>query len=371
MESRMLLKGYGVLQIEPTDVCNLQCQMCAPHHEQWDTIHGVPKGYLSLSLWKSIVDSFVQNQTQFDHIIFQWLGDPMLHPDIVGLISEAQRRLIGLVSYLRVDTNAILLTPERSAQLADAALKSGIPLLIVCSIDAHQPNTYLEVKGRDRLQLVRRNVRALLRARQRLGEDCRINIQVQFVVQEGNQHETVAFLKYWQDALRCHGDKWHDEVMFKRLSVGGGSAGQAAADELYAQAVSERGIVPDESNNPAILTWEQRPWQRDDKHAPQRGACPGLWLTPVIRHDGELQMCCSDMQGGLALGSLASQSFEQLWLGPSADSHRKAHIGGQFEGPCKDCGGINWYSLSPDRLRETKERIRRRSQEKASLFSLV
>ena len=107
MERLMSLNGFGVLQIEPTDVCNLQCKMCAPHFENWDSVHGIPKGYLSLKLWREIVDQFVLNRTQFDHIIFQWLGDPMLHPDIVELISIAQQRLVDQVSYLRVDTNAI------------------------------------------------------------------------------------------------------------------------------------------------------------------------------------------------------------------------------------------------------------------------
>ena len=41
--------------------------------------------------------------------------------------------------------------------------------------------------------------------------------------------------------LQCHlsivrwveGGMWHDEIMFKRLSVDGGNVGQAAADALY------------------------------------------------------------------------------------------------------------------------------------------
>lgn len=358
----MSLNGFGVLQIEPTDVCNLQCKMCAPHFENWDSVHGIPKGYLSLILWREIVHQFVRNRTQFDHIIFQWLGDPMLHPDIVELISVAQQNLIGQVSYLRVDTNAILLTPERSNQLAQAALDSPIPLLIVCSIDAHSASAYSEVKGRDRLSLVRRNVRALLRARNRLGERCRINIQAQFVVQPGNYHEAEPFLCYWKDAFKCHGSSWHDEIMFKRLSVGGGSTGQAAADLMYSKAITAKGIVPDQNGYPKVLTWSQRPWQRDDEHQPQRTACPGLWLTPVIRHDGTLQMCCSDMNGGLQLGSLAENSFEDLWLGPKADAYRAAHLSGRFEGPCKDCGGINWYKIPSRGIADTKQRIAQRSR---------
>ena len=46
----------GVLQIEPTDHCNLACRMCAPHAERWDDVHGVPKGFLDVELFRRVVD---------------------------------------------------------------------------------------------------------------------------------------------------------------------------------------------------------------------------------------------------------------------------------------------------------------------------
>ena len=46
--------GAGVLQVEPTDHCNLRCRMCAPHREGWETVHGVPKGMLSVELWEKL-----------------------------------------------------------------------------------------------------------------------------------------------------------------------------------------------------------------------------------------------------------------------------------------------------------------------------
>jgi hypothetical protein len=97
----------------------------------------------------------------------------------------------------------------------------------------------------------------------------------------------------------------------------------------------------------AVRVWQDRPWQADDAHA-ARTACPGLWYTPVVRQDGQLLMCCSDLRGELALGSLADASFRTLWFGEKARASRRAHLAGRFEGPCKDCGGINWYTLRGD-----------------------
>ena len=83
--------GDGVLQVEPTDLCNLSCSMCAPHHEQWKTVHGIAKGKLDPKIWETILKRMVAEDCRFDHIIFQWLGDPSLHPELphsIGSIND-------------------------------------------------------------------------------------------------------------------------------------------------------------------------------------------------------------------------------------------------------------------------------------------
>ena len=338
----------GVLQIEPTDHCNLSCRMCAPHHERWEQVHAVPKGTLDMGLYQHILDGLVADDCRFDHVIFQWLGDPSLHPDLEGLVGRAARSLAGRVGYLRVDTNGILLGPARLDRLVDAARGGTAPLLLVFTLDAHTPETYALVKGRDALRRVRAHVRHLIRARREAGPDCRLNLQLQFVVQPGNEHELRPFLDYWADLLACQGgEAWHDELMFKRLSVGGGAEGQAAADARYEAALSQAGIKAGRAGGVVVSIWERRPWQHDDGHQGPRAACPGLWITPVIRQDGHLMMCCSDLRGELDLGSLAENSFRQLWQSETATRRRLRHLQGHFDGVCADCGGINWYETTP------------------------
>ena len=133
--------------------------------------------------------------------------------------------------------------------------------------------------------------------------------------------------------------------MFKRLSVDGGAKGQSAADDLYVQSVQKKGISTKKIGTVNICTWEDRPWQRDDQNQVSRGPCPGLWFTPVIRHDGSLMMCCADLQGELSLGSLQGNRFLDLWNGNKASLKRRQHMTGKFEGVCQHCGGINWYQL--------------------------
>ena len=335
----------GVLQIEPTDLCNLRCRMCAPHHEGWSEIHAVPKGTMDMALYAKILAGLVTDDLRFDHIIFQWLGDPSLHPELPSMLSMAAEALTDRVGYLRVDTNAIRLPPARMDELLQAA-RPGVPLLLVFTLDAHTPETYAIVKGVDALERARRNIRHLIRMRRRTGGA--VNIQLQFVVQAGNEHEAGDFLDYWSDLLACQGgDQWHDELMFKRLSVGGGADGQAEADRLYEATMKRFGIRAGKVGGVHVNVWSQRPWVEDDGHKGARGACPGLWLTPVIRHDGGLMMCCADLRGELNLGSLADHGFRELWHGADATRARMAHLAGRFEGVCAGCGGINWYETTP------------------------
>ncbi len=347
--------GSGVLQVEPTDHCNLRCRMCAPHAEQWESVHGVAKGWLDPVLWARVCRELAEDDVRFDHIIFQWLGDPSLHPELPALVATAARTLAGRVGYLRIDTNAIRLGADRAQALLapfTGPAEGGPPLLLVFTIDAHTAPTYARVKGRDALAQVRANVRRILRLRRRLG--ARVNVQVQFVVQEGNAHEAGDFLRWWRDLLVCQGGapRWHDEILFKRLSVGGGGPGQAAADDRYEATMDRFGIVPGPDRGVWIHTWARRPWQADDRVAEAapaaRGPGPGLWLTPVLRHDGVLVMCCADLGSTLQLGSLHEARFSELWTGPAATRHRLDHLAGRFTGACAACGGINWYDTTPE-----------------------
>ena len=309
---------------------------------------------MSMETYHRVVDGLVADRVCFDHIIFQWLGDPSLHPHLEEMIAIAQQRLRDQVGYLRVDTNAIVLTPERMDRLVEAYARCPeLPLLLVFTMDAVTNATYATVKGQDALARVRRNVRHFIMKRAQLGlDDVRLNAQFQFVLQPENAHETRSFVEYWQEFLRCHGGGvGHDEIMIKRLSLDAGGSGQAGVDELYERTLVEQSIRELPKGPAEVLIWENRAWESTAKPAGSfRQPCPGMWLTPVVRHDGHLMMCCVDLSGKLDLGDLNQHTFRGLWEGPNARELRLRHIEGRFDesGPCASCGGINWYETPPD-----------------------
>ena len=363
------LDSFGVLQVEPTDLCNLACVMCLPQLDRPRRVHGVTGGFMDLSLFRRIFDDLAATDCRFDHIILQWMGDPALHPQLPELVGIAADRMLGRCAYLRVDTNGVLLDPDRTDALVDAWLPSrDLPLLVVFSLDAVSPDTYTKVKGKDALERVRRNIRHLVDRRARIpGDDVRLNLQLQFVLQPGNAHEVGAFVRYWERFLDCRargprGGRGYDEIMIKRLSVAAGGPGQAAADRLYDRSVRAQDVRPRKGAPCAIEMWEDRPWEHDDEQqASPRGPCPGAWMTPVIRHDGQLTVCCVDVGGQLALGNLAEHGFRELWEGAQADALRMDHVQGRFErhSTCAHCGGIAWYGFAPETVRAWLERAGR------------
>jgi len=91
----------------------------------------------------------------------------------------------------------------------------------------------------------------------------------------------------------------------------------------------------------------------------RRNPCPGLWMTPVIRHDGELLVCCADVGGTIEVGNLRDASFRALWEGERMQRYRRWHVRGEFHRmpTCAACGGIAFYELDADQVREWCELV--------------
>lgn len=262
-------KNYGVLQIEPTDFCNLRCAMCAPQLKNLPTLHGdLPKGFIDMGLFQKLIDDLARSQVCFDHLIFQWLGDPALHPRLPELVAYAHAHVRDRFQYFRIDSNAIAWTPNRLDQLLEVYTRDPhFPILLVFSIDAATPETYRRVKGApgETLQRVEAHIEHLLNQRARLNFDAiNLNVEMQFVLQPGNAHEVAQFIQRWDERLAQRGaGRGYNEIMIKRLSVGAGAEGQRLADQLYDEALKTFEIRPFTKPHVTLKIWEERAWVQD------------------------------------------------------------------------------------------------------------
>ena len=83
------MRGIGVLQVEPTDCCNYIVK-CASLIIKMAFCSRDPKGFFYLDVFEQLVNNLLEEQVEFDHIIFQWLGDPLVHPKIDSILNMAQ-----------------------------------------------------------------------------------------------------------------------------------------------------------------------------------------------------------------------------------------------------------------------------------------
>jgi MoaA/NifB/PqqE/SkfB family radical SAM enzyme len=355
-----------VLQIEPTDLCNLRCPMCAPQVREGE-VHGrVRSGFMDLGLYRQVIADIAAHRMPLDHLILQWLGEPTLHPELEEMVAVGIRELAGLVGYLRFDTNAVALTPSRTDRILEAVSGvEGPPLLVVFSLDAVSAETYQRVKGRDRYRQAVANIEHFLARRGELrGDPPRVNTQFQFVLQSENHREVGEFVDHWDRLLRRgRNGIGFNEVMIKRLSVGTGGQVQAEADALYDQALREHRLAPRDESHLHLRIWEDRTWG-DGAGEPRPTAdppgdvplspCPAPWKTPVIRWDGELVICCADTDGAIPVGNVADDGFVSLWRGDTMTRVRLAHLLGTLDDYpfCAACGGFAYYELGRDEVRD-------------------
>jgi radical SAM protein with 4Fe4S-binding SPASM domain len=89
--------------------------------------------------------------------------------------------------------------------------------------------------------------------------------------------------------------------------------------------------------------------------------CIQPWERINFLYNGDVNICCGDVEGELIVGNIKESSIRQLWYGKRAKEIRKLHVSLAFDTlkVCQVCSGINadWYTDSFTQLREVYERL--------------
>ncbi len=164
--------------VEPTSHCNLHCRTCMRH--SWEE----PGGTMAMGTFQRLIEG-LRDVSSLRKVSFWGFGEPLLHPDIVAMVSLAK----GLGAQAEIITNGLLLDAAKAEALVWAGLDS-----IVFSIDGTSAETQADARAGADLGLLRENASALRRAR---AESPRHNpeIGIEFVATKRNVHELPA-LRY-------------------------------------------------------------------------------------------------------------------------------------------------------------------------------
>lgn len=267
--------------IEATNYCNCRCTFCAT------TYFGpeVRRGYMDLGLYKEILAE--GKSRGLYGIKLNDRGEPLLHPDLVEMVSLAKQA--GLID-VYFNTNAMLLDEAKARGLVEAGLDR-----ISVSFEGTVKSVYESYRVGAIYEQVLANVRRLRDIRNELGAD-RPKIRVQSVTVP--EMETA-------EAKRAYADFW-----------------SPAADEVCVLDLKEESAA-----RKPLLDF------------PHSWACPQLFQRVVVWWDGSILPCNEDDRGRLTLGKFGEMGLEQAWRCDRIASLRQAHAQGRAHtvAACNQC----------------------------------
>lgn len=255
------------ISIELSSVCNLNCPECV-------TGAGLLKrknDFMDFSLAEKISAGLG------GHIVSAWLygqGEPMLHPRFFEILKLFR----GMNT--AISTNGHFLDEANCLQL----VRSGLRKVIV-SYDGTTPETYTAYRSGGDHARVTEGIKRLAEINKRYSS--RLKIEIQFLINRYNEHETemaAAFARSAGTGFRI-----------KTMQV------------LDVSRVGE--WMPSGSSKARYIEtggkWMAAP-------TPARG-CMRMWTTPVITTDGDVLPCCFDKYAGHVMGNIREQSLMEIW----------------------------------------------------------
>ena len=241
--------------------CNLKCPMCQTHGTRRKYHRGKPlmRGEMDLRKAARILD-----ELRGSDVIIAPSGQTELfaQKDWMTYVRMVKDR--GLK--VNINTNGILM-PGHMTSYVDV---DGVFI----SVDALTRETFMKVRGVDKLDIVEGNIARLLEYRKHM----KPRIGVSFVVQKDNAHEKDDFVKHW----------------IKH------------ADSVRVAQLHQRG------SDIARVYKRRRP-------------CPMLYRNMYIHYNGDVSVCCWDAYGHTNLGNVFKDGVEGVWNGSGFKMARHIH----------------------------------------------
>ena len=297
-----IVDGYPyMLQIEPTNMCNLKCPLCPAGTNQLER----PRRHMPLQEFKGLIND-MEDYLLF-LILWEW-GEPFMHPQLPEMIHYAAERDIKTLT----STNAHFLDDE---DYLKRILTSGLTTLIV-AIDSLEQERYSVYRKNGSLSKAVSGLKTVVRLKKKLRSKTRINLRM--VIMKQNEHELPAMRQFAKDM-------GVDVFTVKSLNP---SCGLDAADgDLVPRDPAYRRYVYHEG------TFER---VRIETH------CRKMWFMCSISANGEIIPCGYDYTSKLKVGNIADTPLSQIWNAPAVQQLRKRLINEKESLPkCRECS-INY-----------------------------
>ena len=254
-----------ILQIEPTNRCDLHCRLCATGAGELKR----PKGDMSFSMFKNIIDPL---RRDLIYLVLYNLGEPTLNPELYEMIEYAKKNRI----FVRLSTNAYFTDPGHIKKL----ISSGVDEIVI-SLDCATESTYAEYKGGADFNRVLNNVRLLVKER---GQRSGPFINLQLLIMRNTESEIDEFKKIVRES-------GVDKGIMKKVRV-----------DLLSR-------PPKYDFLPKNEKYIRNVYKKEDRTK----MCWRPWFSTLIFWDGTVVPCCLDMAGGFSMGNVTEEPFSLIW----------------------------------------------------------
>lgn len=275
---RHIVRNFPMhLDIEANNTCNLRCTFC----DKLPNIRKDSIGYMDMELFKKIIDEGVAYQLW--GIKLSYRGEPLLHKDIVKMVSYAKSAGILDVYF---NTNGMLLNKGIVQQLIDAGLDR-----ISVSIEGTDPEAFEKERVGANFEVILNNIK-LLRSIRQENKSAIPKIRVQSV---------------WLQTLDVQ----------KYREFWASFADEVAVIDFKDESRRKTGIISDE-------------W-----------SCPQLYQRMTIEWDGSVFGCNNDDKRKLYMGNVMTRSIYDCWHDSRLTQARDAHKAGKSH-TVESCDGCPW-----------------------------
>ena len=261
------------------------------------------------------------------------MGEPMLHPDLVEIVSRAESRGVAI----ELNTNCGLIREDLVLGLYEAGLTNLIlsyQTPDIASFKTRKAPRLQFDEYRDKVRLAV-ELKAKTRARTRIEIDIMNTKHADGYTIVSEDEQALAFIEDW---IRFA------QAMEARYSLPPRAHDLAAIRSTHVLDQDENG------SRYTLLEGVDLIWKRCHTWGNVVGGhtkaevpdtyCPAPYDQFVVQWNGDVAACCTDFEGRTKLANVFTESLESVWTGEVLKRRKRDMLEGRLLDVCAKCQGV-------------------------------
>lgn len=275
-----LSKGPWLVYINPTNLCNNRCRVCAREKAMRKD-----RSVMKMDIFRKIVDELPQSVRKA-YLMKQ--GEPFINRNLEEFVLYLREKRPNI--HISFHTNGVLAIESRVRVIMPYINSLGV------SISATDAETYRRVHHTNNFEIVISNLKSMGKLRMQMGKNERPHVFVDYVYQEANKHEK------------------EEEVVnfFKRNCPGISSVDFHWAFNFQGE-IEEANMEIYDKVDPSLFP-----------------RCVFPWGAMTFCHDGKISYCFVEPRENKFLGDITRQGLMEIWNGKEYQMFRKFISEGRF-----------------------------------------